>query len=147
MAARDAAPPALSFLLDTNIISELARPQPHATVLRLFAAHHAKAALSTPVWHELQLGCLRLPTSERRTALQDFVDHVAGALPKLAYDAKAALVHAQLRAHGQSQGRVLPFLDAQIAAIAIAQGLTLVTRNTRDFESLPGLRLANWFQG
>ncbi len=38
-------------------------------------------------------------------------------------------------------------LHAQIAAIAISQGLTLVTRNTRGFEGLPGLRLANWFEG
>ena len=136
----------LSFLLDTNVVSEIARPRPHAGVVRRYQAHHAQLALPTPAWHELQYGCLRLPTGVRRQVLQDFLNQVVGALPKLAYDARAALTHAELRPEAGAQGRVLPMLDAQIAAIAITQGLTLVTRNTRDFEGLPGLRLANWFE-
>ena len=39
----------------------------------------------------------------------------------------------------------MPFVDGQIAAIAMANGLTLVTRNFRDFECLPGLRVVDWF--
>ncbi len=136
----------LSFLLDSNVVSEMARPRPHDGVARRYQAHHAQAALPAPAWHELQYGCLRLPVGRRREFLQGFLNQVVGVLPKLPYDAAAALVHAQLRAQAESQGRVLPMLDAQIAAIAIAQGLTLVTRNTRDFEGLPGLRLANWFE-
>ncbi|PMY00533.1 VapC toxin family PIN domain ribonuclease, partial [Pseudomonas sp. GW460-13] len=42
-------------------------------------------------------------------------------------------------------GFTLPFVDGQIASVAIAHGLTLVTRNTKDFSELTGLRLANWF--
>ncbi len=42
-------------------------------------------------------------------------------------------------------GQPLPFVDGQIAAIAMAHGLTLITRNTRDFAAIKGLRLANWF--
>ena len=38
------------------------------------------------------------------------------------------------------------YYDSQIASIAIANGLVLVTRNTKDFESLPTLMLENWFQ-
>ena len=104
-------------------------------------------ALPTPVLHEVHYGCLRLPMGQKRDRLQGFLNQVVGLLPKVSYDAAAALLHAQLRAEFEARGRVLPQLDAQIAAIAITQGLTLVTRNTRDFEGLPGLRLANWFEG
>ena len=137
---------ALSFVLDTHIISELMRPQPHPGVLQRYLDHQAQMALPAPAWHEVNYRCLRLPAGKRRTALQDFLNQVAGKLPKLAYDAAAALVHAQLRAEASAKRRVLPKLDAQIAAIAITQGLTLVTRNTRDFEGLAGLRLASWFE-
>jgi len=138
--------PALGFVLDTNVISELMRPQPHPGVVQRYLAHQAQVALPAPIWHELNYGCLRLPAGRRRSALQDFLNHVVGNLPKLAYDAAAALVHAQLRVQADAKGRVLPMLDSQIAAIAITRGLTLVTRKTRDFDGLADLRLANWFE-
>ncbi len=132
-----------SFLLHSNVVSELARPRPHGGVVRRVQSLHAQLALPTPAWHEVQYGCLRLPEGQRRRVLQDFLNQVVGALPKLAYDARAAFVHAQWRAEAEARGRVLPMLDAQIAAIAVTQGLTLVTRNTRVFEGLPGLQLAD----
>ena len=63
----------------------------------------------------------------------------------LPYDESAARIHAELRDQQLSAGRPLPFVDGQIAAIAMANGLTLVTRNFRDFECLPGLRVVDWF--
>ena len=42
-------------------------------------------------------------------------------------------------------GNNIPFVDGQIAAIAMAQGLILVTRNTKDFQAIEGLRQINWF--
>lgn len=42
-------------------------------------------------------------------------------------------------------GHSLPFVDGQIAAIAMTYGLTLITRNTKDFADIPDLRLENWF--
>ncbi len=140
-------PPGLTCLLDTNVVSELARPRPHPVVLQQFQHRHAQLALPTPVWHELQFGCLRLPAGQRRSFLESFLTQTVSLLPKLPYDAPAALVHARLRAQAEARGRVMPLLDGQIAAIAIAQGLTLVTRNLRDFEGLPHLRLADWFNG
>lgn len=136
----------LNFLLDSNIVSELARPQPHQLVVQRFQAHQGQLALPTPALHELRYGCLRLPPGQRREFLQGFLNLVVGRLPKLPYDARAALLHAQFRAEAEGRGRVLPLLDAQIAAIAITQGLTLVTRNMRDFEGLTDLRVLNWFE-
>lgn len=146
MAVLSTGPSALEFLLDSNIISEMTRRQPHPGVVQNYEAHYAQLALPAPGWHEVQYGCLRLPPGQRRDALLSYLNQVMGVHPKLPYDATAALVHAQLRADGASRGRVLPLFDAQIAAIAITQGLTLVTRNTRDFQGLPGLRMVNWFE-
>ena len=66
-------------------------------------------------------------------------------LPPWRQGAVAARIHAELRDLRERVGQPLPFVDGQIAAIAIACGATLVTRNTRDFEGLAGLRLADWF--
>jgi len=75
------------------------------------------------------------------------VQDVAGEIPVLSYDAQAARIHAELRAQREQAGQTLLFVDRQIAAIAIAHGAVLVTRNTRRFLGLAGLRLVDWFQG
>jgi tRNA(fMet)-specific endonuclease VapC len=137
---------AVRWLLDTNIVSELARERPSAEVMRRFAQHEHELALPAVVWHELLYGVARLPAGQRRELLSNFVEQVAGALPTLAYGAAVARVHAQLRADSAARGRVLSEPVAQIAATALAHGLTLVTRNGRDFEGIAGLRVENWFE-
>ncbi|MEN9430640.1 MAG: hypothetical protein RJA86_1499, partial [Pseudomonadota bacterium] len=54
-------------------------------------------------------------------------------------------IHAQLRSEHEQKGLSLPFVDGQIASIAIAHGMTLVTRNLKDFSGIQGLRVVNWF--
>nr|WP_145552707.1 type II toxin-antitoxin system VapC family toxin [Variovorax boronicumulans] len=137
----------LRWLLDTSIVSELARPQPALAVMQAFAMHADAGAIPMVVWHELLFGVLRLPDGQRKQSLTRFVHAVPGALPKLAYDEPVARRHAELRAVQQTRGRPLAEPDAQIAATALAHGLTLVTRNARDFHGIDGLQLANWFDG
>ena len=134
------------WLLDTNIISELIRPHPHPGVRQRFIEHEFELALPCMVWQELLYGLYRLPEGRRKVELTAFLFQVADALPKLAYDAAVAQRHAHLRAESAQRGRVLCEPDAHITAIALAHDLTLVTRNTRDFDGIPGLRLANWFE-
>jgi tRNA(fMet)-specific endonuclease VapC len=135
----------LSWLLDTNTLSEAAKPRPDEQVMQRLQQHGHECALPAPVWHELRWGWLRMPDGARKAAIGEFVHHVAGDLPILPYDAAAARVHAELRWEAQRTGRTLPHIDAEIAAIAIARGLTLVTRNLKDFEGIAGLRVSNWF--
>lgn len=134
------------WLLDTHIVSELARDRPSDEVLARFTQHERALAIPAVAWHELLYGVARLPAGQRRQRLSDFVEQVAGALPLLAYDATVARVHAGLRADSAACGRVLCEPDAQIAATALTHGLTLVTRNTRDFDGIAGLRVENWFE-
>ena len=135
-----------TWVLDTNVLSEAARPAPHAGVMANLSRYEGELAIAAPVWHELRFGWLRMPAGQRRDAIGRFVQDVAGQLPVLAYDAQAARVHAELRTQREQLGQSLAFVEGQIAAIAIAQGATLVTRNTRDFAGLTGLRMVNWFE-
>lgn len=138
---------AASWLLDTNIVSEAMRPKPDAEVMANLARFDGELVIPAPVWHELRYGWLRMPDGQRKDAVGRFVQEVAGSLPVLPYDSAAARIHAELRNLRERAGLRLPFVDGQIASVAMAHGLTLVTRNIRDFAGLPGLRLVNWFGG
>ncbi len=137
---------ALSFLLDTHTVSETARLAPNDGVMQQLRRHEFELALCAPVMHELRYGWLRQPEGRRRDAIGAHVQQVLSALPVLPYDEAAARVHAELRAQRETAGKPLPFVDGQIAAIAIAHGLQLVTRNFKDYQGLPGLRVVNWFK-
>jgi tRNA(fMet)-specific endonuclease VapC len=65
-------------------------------------------------------------------------------MPALAYDARAAEWHARERVRLEAAGRPMPYADGQIAAIAMVNGLTLVTANVRDFRRVDGLRVEDW---
>ncbi len=133
------------FLLDTSTVSAamLARPVPQ--VLARLREHGGECAIGAPVWHELRFGVGRLPRGKRRTLLEAFLDEVVRAtLPILPYDERAAEWHAGERARLERKGRPAPFVDGQIAAIAVTQGLSLVTSNTADFAPFQGLRVVDW---
>jgi tRNA(fMet)-specific endonuclease VapC len=108
--------------------------------------HQRELATSTVVWHELLYGAYRLPASRRRDDIERYLsDVVAATIPILPYDEVAAAWHAAERARLSLLGRVPPFADGQIAAIAAACDLVLVTRNLTDFTSFDGLRMEDWF--
>lgn len=136
----------LKYLLDTNIFSELARPEPSARVLSKFQQHRIACASCAPVLHELRFGILRLPAGKRRDILTRFMDGLLEyGIETLPYDDKAAELHAGKRAGLEAKGVTLPYVDGQIASIASANDVALVTRNTADFKRFPGLRVENWF--
>ncbi|MHB8950252.1 MAG: PIN domain-containing protein [Rhodoferax sp.] len=138
------------FLLDTNVLSELMRDRPDARVLAWFAQNtQVTMSTSTVTQAEILTGIALLPAGRRRTALalaaeqmfeQDFAAHC------LVFDAAAAKNYALIVASRTHQGQPISTEDAQIAAITLAAGLTLVTRNTKDFEHLDGLTLVNPWQ-
>ena len=133
------------YLLDTNIISEPARPQPDRGVLVKLDEHADEIAIATPVLHELQYGVARMALGRKRERIAQYLHDVVSRLPVLPYDDAAAVLHAQERAALESCGLTPTFVDGQIAAVATHHNLTLVTRNTADFSELPGLTLENWF--
>ena len=135
------------FLLDTNVLSELMREHPAAAVLDWFTQNkHAVMHTSTITQAEILTGIALLPTGKRRTALavaaeQMFEQDFAGRC--LEFNAAAAKNYALVVAARSRQGQPISTEDAQIAAIALATELTVATRNTKDFENIEGLTLAN----
>ena len=135
----------MKYLLDTNTISEPLRPRPSTGVIRRLREHESDIAVPAPVWHELRFGFARLPRSRRREAIERYLeDVVLESFPILDYGFRAADWHARERARLAATGRTPPFVDGQIAAIAHANDLILVTANTSDFQAFDGLRVESW---
>ena len=133
------------YLLDTNLLSEPLRPVPNSRVLQKLRIHQNKIATATVVWHELLYGCYRLPESRKRRAIEEYLQTVLWTtVPILSYDAPAARWHAMERARLEALGTKPPFVDGQIAAIAVVNNLILVTTNTKDFSSFADLEIQNW---
>ena len=137
----------LRYVLDTNVLSEPAKPRPNPGIMRSLEIHHQEIATAAPVWHELLFGYYRLPPSGRRRKLEDFLFQVlAPNLSVLPYDSEAAQWHAAERARLSLAGRTPPFVDGQIAAIAHVRDLTLVTANTVDYLDFQDLRIESWLE-
>jgi len=135
----------LRYLLDTSIVSSPASKTPNPEIVRRLDEHGHECAIAAPVWHELTYGYRRLPRGKRRAALETYLhDVVQASFPILPYDEVAAAWHGRERARLEALGRPAPYADGQIAAIAHANGLVLVTVNARDFTWFKGLEVENW---
>jgi len=128
------------FLLDTNIASELVRQRPRESVTAWIAAQRLETLfLSVITIGELRKGITILPPGKRRTELEVWLDFdlqqkFAGRI--LSVNQQIADRWGVLEGRRQLVGRPIHAPDAQIAATAIEHGLTIVTRNQRDFEDL-----------
>ena len=133
----------MNYLVDTNVLSELRRPQPEPGVAAWFGRHERRALyLSVLTLGEIRKGVAKLPAGPRRDALDgwlmdDLAVYFSGRI--LPLDAPIADEWGRLCAR---VARPLPAIDGLLAATALKHGLGLVTRNTRDFEDL-GLNLVN----
>ena len=93
----------------------------------------------------MRFGVARLPASKKKSAIEAYLDEaVRGTLPILPYDEAAALWHANKRARLGRRGRPPSAADGQIAAIARANDLILVTANMKDFRRFRELSVENW---
>ena len=132
------------FLLDTNVVSELRRPRPHGGVLAWFREiPDADLRLSAVTIGEIQAGIemTRERDPAKAAALETWLNRVLDMYDVLPVDAVAFREWARLM-HGQSNTLLQ---DAMIGAVAIANRLTVATRNVRDFERL-GVETINPFE-
>jgi len=123
-------------LLDTHVVSELARPRPDSAVLAFLDA--PEALLSVVVLYEMEYGFAWLPAGRRRDRLSRFVRDLSREFRDriLDVDATRAREAARIRAEGERAGRRVTIADALIAGTARTEGLPLATRNLRHFEGL-----------
>ena len=133
------------YLLDTNILSIAYRHDAPLGLVEKLLQHQHRCAIAAPVWHELSYGVARMAPSRRRDFLDRYVQQtVRPNYPILPYDEAAATWHARERARRFQSGQPTPFVDTMIAAIAVTNHLTLVTNNTRDFQTFSALTLEDW---
>lgn len=138
------------ILLDTNIVSEFMRPAPAPEVVAWLDAQAAESIFVSAITRaEIELGLALMPDGQRKQGLKVaatfmFSEDFSGRC--LPFDEDAATCYATISATRTRLGRPISVEDAQIAAIAIAHGLLLATRNERDFESIDGLTVVNPWQ-
>ena len=123
------------YLLDTNVVSELRRPRPHQSVLNWIQGIPAdQLHLSSVTIGEIQAGIevTREQDPDKAEEIETWLERVIDAYEVLPVGAAAFREWARLM-HRQTDNLLQ---DALIAAVAIVHRLTVVTRNTRDFEHL-----------
>lgn len=129
----------MSFLLDTNIVSEWTKPRPNAGVVEWLArVEEEEAFLSVVTFAELRHGIESLPTGERRRRLDEWLrNELALRFEGRIIGVGGAIADAWGRviARGEARGRPMSAMDALIAATAQVHALIVVTRNAADFQS------------
>ncbi|HEY4000219.1 MAG TPA: type II toxin-antitoxin system VapC family toxin [Candidatus Xenobia bacterium] len=135
----------MRYLLDTNALSEPARPRPNARLLERWDRFGHQLSTASIVWHELWYGALRLSPGRRQEQLLAYLEDTIGPrVPVLPYDDRAAVWHAAERVRLVAVGRPMPFGDAQVAAVAKVNDLILVTANVRHYQYFDGLQIEDW---
>jgi toxin FitB len=139
-----------TYLLDTNIISNVTKPDPSTSLLKWMAeqADH-DLFISALTVAEIRRGLLEKPAGKKRTLLEAWFSGPEGpqalfAGRVLPFDENAGLIWARLMADGTAKGRPRSALDMIIAAVAEANGCVVVTDNDKDFT---GLKFVNPLRG
>lgn len=131
-----------AYLLDTDVCSYAIKRKPAALLARLREGlEQDELAISAITRGELLYGIEILPqaTSLKRAVLA-FLDH----MPCMEWPVAAADHYARLRGAQKTSGNRVGYMDTLIACHALAENLTLVTNNERDFSRIPGLKIENW---
>ena len=131
----------MRYLLDTDICIYIAKRKPAGVLMRLERLRPGDVGMSVVTYLELVYGAYKSQQVEANVARIKQLSHL---IPVQPLDAPAATHYGKLRAGLEKSGSLIGAYDLQIAAHALALGLTLVTNNVREFRRVPGLRLENW---
>jgi len=130
----------LKYMLDTNIAIYTINNRPKQ-VREAFKAHDGQLCISAVTLMELIYGAEASTAVDRN--LRD-IEGFAARVEVLPFDSDAATHTGQLRAELRKIGRPIGPYDEMIAGHARSHGLVVVSNNTKQFENVPGIRLANW---
>ncbi|MEW6750617.1 MAG: type II toxin-antitoxin system VapC family toxin [Candidatus Latescibacterota bacterium] len=131
------------FLFDTDVIVHVLRKQPPPPLLaRLAATERRHQHISTITIAEIVYGAWKSARPQHH--LQNLEAVLLPAVNIVGFDSKAAYLCGSLRAQLERLGTPLALADLEIAAIAMANGFTLITGNLRHFARIPGLTMENW---
>jgi len=129
----------VSYLLDTNAISEIMKPAPEPAVFSWLEEHEPDCFVSAISIGEIERGIALLPAGRKKSYLQelyqDFSEGMEGRV--LSFDVVIARRWAHLTSTARRKGRTLSLLDSMIEATALHWNLSVVTRNVSDFVEAP----------
>ena len=132
----------MRYLLDTNIISNITKPSPSASLMAWMQEQiDDDLYISSLTVAEIRRGVLETPRGKRREQLETWFSGPEGpqalfAGRVLSFDEAAALAWARLMAEGRAKGRPRSALDTIVAAIAQANDCVVVTDNEKDFDDV-----------
>jgi tRNA(fMet)-specific endonuclease VapC len=136
----------VQFLLDTNIVSDLARRPQGACAARIAAVGEAAVVTSIIVAAEIRFGLAKLEAQNGGRRLCANLRTILSQLPILSFEAPADEHYGEIRRQLEGAGTPIGPNDLLIAAHARSLGLTIVTDNTRDFQRVPNLSVENWLE-
>jgi toxin FitB len=138
----------VSFLLDTNVVSEWIKPRPDPGVIAWCASvDEDRTLISVVTIAELRYGIERLPAGRRRARLEEWLEHeLLSRFEGRILSIDAAIGHAwgKVVARADREGRPANTMDAFLAATAELHQLTMVTRNIGDFRKLTKSVINPW---
>ena len=131
----------MKYLLDTNTLIYYFKGLGNVKE-RLLACQPSEIVLSSVVYYELQVGILKSTSPQKRIAQLAILKNQVSWVD---FDEKSAEATAQIRVELERIGKPIGSYDVQIAGMAIANDLILVTHNTGEFGRVSGLKLEDWF--
>lgn len=132
------------YLLDTNIISYLMRGD-QRLIERIKSVSPCDLSLSAITVAEIHYGIEKSPVKKK--ARRAKIERICSQLEIFPFDASAALEYGPIRAKLEKQGMIISERDLQIAAIAKANRLCVVTHNTKEFNRIDKLPVEDWSAG
>jgi predicted nucleic acid-binding protein len=117
------------------VLSEATKPSPEPKVLEWLRANEAELAVDPIILGEIRFGIHRMPPGRRKVRFERWFCEGVENLVCLPIEAATGLRWDELLARLRAAGRAMPFKDSLIAATALVHGLTVATRNVRDFKT------------
>jgi predicted nucleic acid-binding protein len=131
------------YLFDTDAITNILKKKPSEKMLgRIRMVSKKQSHISTITLGEIVYGAFK--SSNPNIHLKNLKDILLPMVNLMQFDSRSAYFYGKIRADLESDGRTISHADIQIASIALAYGLTIITRNTRHFIRIPDLKVENW---
>jgi len=129
------------YLLDTNIISYWMSGDPQL-INKIKSYSPSDLSLSTITLAEIYCGIEKSPVKKKERRLK--IEYIKSELDIYPFNEQAAVKYGVIRAALEKIGKPISERDTQIAAIALAYKLSIVTHNTKEFSRIPKLKVEDW---